>query len=139
MYVATPLSEYEKRDPKGLYARARSRELTGVTGVDAPYEPPENADLALDTAGATLEDIIARVLAVLDENSPRRNCDREGWSDSRFRTAGTIGLLSRQIRTAHPQRSRAEPAAYRMDHTRKFRPCPIFRTFTAVLQEFYAS
>ena len=43
VWVATSLEECERRDPKGLYARARAGELNGLTGVDDPYEPPENA------------------------------------------------------------------------------------------------
>ena len=52
VYICTSVEECEKRDPKGLYARARAGELKGLTGVDAPYEAPENADLVLDTTGA---------------------------------------------------------------------------------------
>ncbi|MBS1691449.1 MAG: adenylyl-sulfate kinase [Actinobacteria bacterium] len=65
VYVATPLAECERRDPKGLYARARAGELKGLTGVGAPYEPPENAELVIDTTGADVDDQVARVLAVL--------------------------------------------------------------------------
>ena len=65
VYVATPLAECERRDPKGLYARARTGELRGLTGVDAPYEPPEDADLILDTAGADIDQLVAQVLEVL--------------------------------------------------------------------------
>jgi bifunctional enzyme CysN/CysC len=71
VHVATSLAECEKRDPKGLYARARSGELKGLTGVDAPYEPPEDADLVLDTAGANTEDLAAQVIDLLDKRSPR--------------------------------------------------------------------
>jgi bifunctional enzyme CysN/CysC len=71
VYVATSLSECEKRDPKGLYARARKGEMKGLTGVDAPYEPPEYPDLVLDTAGANIDDLVAQVIAVLNERSPR--------------------------------------------------------------------
>ena len=71
VHVATSLAECEKRDPKGLYARARNGELKGLTGVDAPYEPPEDAELVLDTAGADTEDLAAQVIALLDERSPR--------------------------------------------------------------------
>jgi len=46
-WVATPLDECERRDPKGLYARARSGELQGMTGIDDPYEPPATPDLVL--------------------------------------------------------------------------------------------
>jgi adenylyl-sulfate kinase len=47
VYVNTPLSECERRDPKGLYARARAGELTDFTGVDAPFEPPSDPELEL--------------------------------------------------------------------------------------------
>jgi bifunctional enzyme CysN/CysC len=71
VHIATSLEECEKRDPKGLYKRARSGELKGLTGVDAPYEPPEDADLVLDTAGADIDELAAKVIALLDERSPR--------------------------------------------------------------------
>lgn len=47
VFVDTPLDECERRDPKGLYAKARSGELPGFTGIDHPYEPPEHPDLVL--------------------------------------------------------------------------------------------
>ena len=47
MFVDTPLEVCEARDPKGLYAKARAGELTGFTGIDDPYEPPEYPDLLL--------------------------------------------------------------------------------------------
>jgi bifunctional enzyme CysN/CysC len=65
VYIATSVQECEKRDPKGLYARARAGELKGLTGVDAPYEAPENPDLVLDTTGADIDDLVAKVLEVL--------------------------------------------------------------------------
>jgi bifunctional enzyme CysN/CysC len=65
VYVATSLAECERRDPKGLYARARAGELKGLTGVDAPYEPPENAELVLDTSGADIDTLVAQVLELL--------------------------------------------------------------------------
>lgn len=54
VYVATPLAVAEARDVKGLYARARNGELTGLTGLDDPYEPPTDADLVIDTAEVDL-------------------------------------------------------------------------------------
>ena len=66
VYICTSVEECEKRDPKGLYAKARAGELKGLTGVDAPYEPPENPDLVIDTAGADIDDLVAKVLEVLD-------------------------------------------------------------------------
>ncbi len=47
VFVDTPLELCEQRDPKGLYARARAGEITGMTGIDDPYEPPESAELVL--------------------------------------------------------------------------------------------
>ena len=67
VYVSTPREECEKRDPKGLYARARAGELKGLTGVDAPYEPPEDADLVLDTTGADIDALVAQVLEALQK------------------------------------------------------------------------
>src|SRR3954466_16092336 len=64
VHVATSLAECERRDPKGLYARARAGELTGLTGVDAPYEPPEAPDLRV-APDEPLEDAVRRLLAVL--------------------------------------------------------------------------
>src|SRR4029453_17861428 len=51
VYVSTPIEECEKRDRKGLYAKARAGQLTGMTGVDDPYEVPTDAELVLDTSG----------------------------------------------------------------------------------------
>ena len=65
VYVSTSLEECERRDPKGLYARARAGELKGLTGVDAPYEAPENADLVLDTTGADIDELVSQVIELL--------------------------------------------------------------------------
>jgi bifunctional enzyme CysN/CysC len=48
--VNTPLSVCEARDPKGLYARARKGEIKHFTGLDSPFEAPENADIVLEGA-----------------------------------------------------------------------------------------
>ena len=66
VYVSTPREECERRDPKGLYARARAGELKGLTGVDAPYEPPESPDLVLDTTGADIDQLVAQVIELLN-------------------------------------------------------------------------
>ena len=66
VYVSTPVEECARRDPKGLYARAKAGELKGLTGVDAPYEPPEHADLVLDTTSADLDALVSQVLALLE-------------------------------------------------------------------------
>jgi bifunctional enzyme CysN/CysC len=62
--------ECGKRDPKGLCVQVRKGEVTGLTGTDAPYEPPDNPDLVLHTAGADLDELVARVIRLLDERSP---------------------------------------------------------------------
>jgi bifunctional enzyme CysN/CysC len=65
IHVDTPLEECERRDPKGLYAKARAGELTGFTGVDDPYEPPDAADLTLTPGDGLAYDQAARVLELL--------------------------------------------------------------------------
>jgi sulfate adenylyltransferase len=75
VHVATPLAVCEQRDRKGLYARARAGQLTGMTGIDDPYEEPTDADLVLDTTGLTVDDTVNMVLSYLTENGwvePRR-------------------------------------------------------------------
>lgn len=63
VHVATPLDECERRDPKGLYARARSGELTGMTGIDDPWEPPLAPELTL--AVGALDEQVAALFATL--------------------------------------------------------------------------
>ncbi len=65
IFVDAPLELCEKRDPKGLYARARAGELSGLTGVGAPYEPPAEPDLVLGTLDETVERGVERVLELL--------------------------------------------------------------------------
>lgn len=62
VWVATPLATCEGRDPKGLYARARAGALAGMTGVDAPYEPPAGPDLTLgpEASAAPLVALVTR-------------------------------------------------------------------------------
>jgi adenylylsulfate kinase len=63
IHVATPLEECERRDVKGLYARARRGEIRNFTGLDDPYEPPENPELTLDTRALSVDRCVAEVLA----------------------------------------------------------------------------
>ena len=65
VHVATPLEECERRDRKGLYAKARRGEIPDFTGISSPYEPPADADLRIDTTGRTVEDCRDEVLAAL--------------------------------------------------------------------------
>jgi adenylylsulfate kinase len=64
--VATPLEECERRDVKGLYARARRGEIRNFTGIDDPYEAPERPELTIDTRALTVEQGVAAVLGRLE-------------------------------------------------------------------------
>ena len=64
IYVATPLEECERRDVKGLYARARRGQIQNFTGIDDPYEPPESPELTLDTRTLSVDECTAKVLAL---------------------------------------------------------------------------
>jgi bifunctional enzyme CysN/CysC len=68
IFVATPLHVAEQRDPKGLYKKARSGALKNFTGIDSPYEPPENPELVIDTTTCTPEEASARIVAYLKEH-----------------------------------------------------------------------
>jgi sulfate adenylyltransferase len=65
VHVATPLEECERRDRKGLYARARAGEIPEFTGISSSYEEPDDADVRVDTTGRTIEDALGDVLAGL--------------------------------------------------------------------------
>nr|WP_234791137.1 sulfate adenylyltransferase subunit CysN [Agrobacterium rubi] len=70
IFVAASLSLAEQRDAKGLYAKARRGEIKNFTGIDSPYEVPENPELTLDSAAFTAEELAAKVLQHL---ASRRN------------------------------------------------------------------
>lgn len=61
VWVSTPLAECERRDVKGLYAKARAGEITGFTGIDDPYEPPLDADLTIDTTAVSVDAAVAEI------------------------------------------------------------------------------
>ncbi len=65
VHVDTDVEECARRDPKGLYAKARAGEITGFTGVDAPYEPPEAPELHLETARVGIDEAVGQILAAL--------------------------------------------------------------------------
>ncbi len=65
IFVDAPLALAEERDVKGLYKKARAGEIKNFTGIDSPYEAPEKADLRLDTAAESAEDLADRVIARL--------------------------------------------------------------------------
>jgi sulfate adenylyltransferase len=70
VHVATPLEECERRDRKGLYARARRGEIPDFTGISSPYEEPVDAAVRIDTTGRDIEGCVDEVQAVLHA---------EGW------------------------------------------------------------
>jgi bifunctional enzyme CysN/CysC len=65
IFVDTPLAVAERRDPKGLYRKARRGELVNFTGIDSPYEPPENAELTIDGAAGDPAAAVERIIEQL--------------------------------------------------------------------------
>lgn len=65
VFVDTPLEVCERRDPKGLYKKARAGEIKGFTGIDDPYEPPEEAELVLPGGQQSASELADRVLTLL--------------------------------------------------------------------------
>ncbi len=69
IHVATKIDVCEQRDPKGLYKKARAGEIKGFTGIDAPYEEPENADVTVDTGTHSLEECVDQIVAELERRA----------------------------------------------------------------------
>jgi bifunctional enzyme CysN/CysC len=67
IFVDTPLEECMRRDPKGLYARAKEGKIKNFTGIDSPYEAPENAEIVIDSRQGNAETAAQRILAALAE------------------------------------------------------------------------
>lgn len=65
VYLSTPLSECERRDVKGLYARARRGEVKEFTGISAPFEAPEHPALAIDTTTTPLQENVMKVVEMI--------------------------------------------------------------------------
>lgn len=65
IYVKCPLEECEKRDPKGLYKKARNGEIREFTGIDSPYEEPVSPELTIETHRHSLEQCVEQVIAYL--------------------------------------------------------------------------
>ncbi|ADF41715.1 adenylyl-sulfate kinase [Priestia megaterium] len=65
VYVECPLEECEKRDPKGLYKKARSGEIRDFTGIDSPYESPANPELTINTSTQSVEECVQTVIGYL--------------------------------------------------------------------------
>ena len=69
VYVSTAIDVCESRDPKGLYAKARAGEVKEFTGISAPYEPPLNPDLVIDTSQLTLADHLDKLMSLALSNA----------------------------------------------------------------------
>ncbi|MGH3368090.1 MAG: adenylyl-sulfate kinase [Nocardioidaceae bacterium] len=80
VHVSTPIEECERRDRKGLYARARAGEIPDFTGISSPYDVPSDAAVTVDTTGRSIEDALGDVLGVLHT---------EGWLADRGETNTT--------------------------------------------------
>jgi bifunctional enzyme CysN/CysC len=80
VFVDTPFDECAKRDPKGLYAKALRGEIKNFTGVDSPYEAPENPELHLKTVGRTTEELASEVEKLLTDHGIIFNYDQSSWS-----------------------------------------------------------
>jgi adenylylsulfate kinase len=69
VYINVSLAGAEKRDPKGLYKKARAGEIKGFTGIDDPYEAPEKAEIVIDTERTSAADAAQQILNYLEERN----------------------------------------------------------------------
>ena len=67
VFISTPIEECERRDVKGLYARARRGEVKNFTGISAPFEAPKNPALTVDTSKLTLEESVKMVVKLIEQ------------------------------------------------------------------------
>jgi adenylylsulfate kinase len=68
VFIDTPIEECEKRDPKGLYKKARAGEIKDFTGIDSPYETPEEAEIRIQNYDISVNDAANQVIKYLDEH-----------------------------------------------------------------------
>jgi adenylyl-sulfate kinase len=90
VFAHCPLERLIERDPKGLYARALKGELKHFTGIDDPYEPPDNAEVVVNTCGETVEAGVRRILGTLELMGlvPRADDVLQELHRERFRAVG---------------------------------------------------
>lgn len=67
VYVQVPLAIAESRDPKGLYAKARAGEIKDFTGISAPYEEPEDAEIVIRSGETGVEEAVVQIVEYLEE------------------------------------------------------------------------
>jgi bifunctional enzyme CysN/CysC len=77
IYIDASLEECERRDPKGLYAKARRGELINFTGIDSDYEPPEAPEIRLDTVAKTPDECVDLILSYLEPKALRKTAGSE--------------------------------------------------------------
>ncbi|WP_246088989.1 adenylyl-sulfate kinase [Paraburkholderia guartelaensis] len=90
VFVDTPLDVCERRDPKGLYRRARSGEIPQFTGIGSPYRPPLHPDLSLHTHGNSVEHCVDRIIGYLIDER------HFGLKNMRERTTSRIPMHATQ-------------------------------------------
>ncbi|HJS21488.1 MAG TPA: adenylyl-sulfate kinase, partial [Steroidobacteraceae bacterium] len=73
IHVSTPLEVCEQRDPKGLYAKARTGSIKNFTGVSSPYEAPDNPELNLDTSRLSVQESVATIIRYLEATGRLKN------------------------------------------------------------------
>ena len=81
VFVSCPLEKLVERDTKGLYEKALAGEIDNFTGVNDPYEDPENAEIVLETEKETVEESVAKVLRGLEEKGYTRAAPDDGYSE----------------------------------------------------------
>lgn len=77
VYVKCPLEECEKRDPKGLYRKARNGEIPDFTGISSPYEAPVNPELVIETNKLSVDEAAEKIISYLAEKSIIRRKQHE--------------------------------------------------------------
>jgi adenylylsulfate kinase len=73
VYVKVSLQTAEKRDPKGLYKKARLGQIPGFTGISDPYEPPKSAEITIDTEQTSPEESAGQIVAYLEQRGYLRD------------------------------------------------------------------
>ena len=89
VYISVPLAEAEKRDPKGLYKKARAGEIKGFTGIDDPYEEPTSPDLVLPTDRLSIAESVRMLVELLEERGViAAGIPSRRWTDNAGPIAG---------------------------------------------------
>lgn len=68
VFINTSLKECEKRDPKGLYKKARAGEIANFTGIDSPFEEPNHSELIINTANKSIDENATELINYIEKN-----------------------------------------------------------------------